>query len=484
MFDAGSVVARLTLDKKDWDRSISQIQNNVSGLSARMTSLGTEMMSTGRSINQVGSRLTMLGGMIMAPVALMVNQLAKENMVLQNKLDNVSRSFKELGSSLIGYIIPYIDRLSGMVKGLSDGFNRLPDSVRRFAVDFAIISSALLITTGLAAKIIGLFSILSGAIIKVGAALLLFAQAHPLVALATAVAVIALNFDKLKDILPKLAVAIGTTFSSSILAIIDMIGAGVWKLMAAIIGLLEKIPFLGGVFKSAMDSMRVDCENLAAAAWKSAGAETQAWIDAWSGLVPKHKEVTEKMLNEWQSFNAGINMGLKEQVAAFSNFGNMAKELVANTFTTMSNTVSTVFFDLMTGKFQNLQQVAADFGNSLIKMFADLVAKLVIYAAIVLPLTAMFPELKTALTVGSMFGFAEGTDSVPQTGMYKLHEGEKVTPKYDANSSKDQAITIINQITPGFVNAAIAMDPGTVINVINQDILYSRTTRKTIQRRR
>ena len=192
-------------------------------------------------------------------------------------------------------------------------------------------------------------------------------------------------------------------------------------------------------------------------------------------------EITGGSMTKWQEFSSGIKEGLREQIKAFADFGALAKDLVSRAFTDASNTISDVFFNVLTGKFQDLQQVMADFGNSVIRMFTDLIARIMMYFAVIVPLTTAFPELKPAL--GMAGSFAEGTDAVPYTGMFRLHEGEKVTPKYDANKGAE-TITIVNQITPSFVNAAIASEPNTVINVINGDILRSGVTRKTIQRRK
>jgi hypothetical protein len=82
----------------------------------------------------------------------------------------------------------------------------------------------------------------------------------------------------------------------------------------------------------------------------------------------------------------------------------------------------------------------------------------------------------------SLGGFATGIDYVPESGVYKLHEGEKVVPKYDANKQTAGNITIANYITTDAINAAIASDPDTVVNVINADTVRNGMTRKTYKR--
>lgn len=87
------------------------------------------------------------------------------------------------------------------------------------------------------------------------------------------------------------------------------------------------------------------------------------------------------------------------------------------------------------------------------------------------------------LPMGTMYkiaGFATGTDYVPETGVYRLHKGETVTPAGDAPYSGKMEITIVNQIDGGALNSLLAANPNTVINIIGQDIGRGGNTQKTI----
>ena len=80
-----------------------------------------------------------------------------------------------------------------------------------------------------------------------------------------------------------------------------------------------------------------------------------------------------------------------------------------------------------------------------------------------------------------------GTSNVPRTGLYELKRGEGVVQEGGimsgggsvaatlARGSKSGGggvnLTLINQITPDFINAAIASDPNTIINEIGKDIV-------------
>lgn len=80
----------------------------------------------------------------------------------------------------------------------------------------------------------------------------------------------------------------------------------------------------------------------------------------------------------------------------------------------------------------------------------------------------------------SPHSFETGTDYVPKNMLAYLHRGEKVVTA--SENKQEQEITIINVVDPSFVNASIAREPNTIINIINNDVLMAGSTRKTMKR--
>jgi len=435
-FDAGAIVGKMVLDKSDWDKSVSRVQIDFNNATARTRQLGEEMVSTSRKLGTVGTRMIMLGTTALAPVGLMVKQLSDHNVVLQSKLHDVSLGFQDLGAGMIKYVMPHVDSLSKMLKDLADNFNQLPGSVKKFTVDIVVLSSFTLIAAGTVLKLTmairGLVGALILAALKIGSiveTIALLAMYHPVVMAITAITVALTTlvmsvkesreaFLGLVDVMKNKVMGLANFWKN--------IGAGP---VASISDVLTKGSFAVGQKLAEWTAQGKNAFEELGKVWSDSFTVDLGNIDVTGG---------GSGISKWQEFSAGIKEGLREQIQSFADFGALAKDIMARTFSEISSTISSVFFNVMTLKFDDLQQVAADFGNAFLKMIADIFARIVMYFAIIEPLMIAFPELRPALAMGS---FAEGTESVPYTGMYKLHADEKVTPKYDANNNAKQDVT-------------------------------------------
>lgn len=88
------------------------------------------------------------------------------------------------------------------------------------------------------------------------------------------------------------------------------------------------------------------------------------------------------------------------------------------------------------------------------------------------------PTGMAALTPTGMATLQRGTPFVPETGMYKLHRGEAVTPR-GKNEGDAGSITIVNVIEPSMVNGLL--DKNLIINTINADIIKRGVTRRVVK---
>ena len=251
--------------------------------------------------------------------------------------------------------------------------------------------------------------------------------------------------------------------------------------------------------------------------------------EASDALWSKSQENTAKILGLWEDLKDGISVsfgGTRDSGIAMNNAIQQGTEetaaVIKTTFSDWLNdtrqnfnamlmfgqgsmdALSTGFSDLgmsIVGMGGDIQDAFRNMGNSIIKMLMDIAAKWIAMQAImgvgkaISSIGSLFSASSGVVNTGyqnmsghgfvtayngaSMAGYDTGIEEVPYAGIYKLHAGEQVVPKYDSGKNGVIELTVINQITSGFVNAAIATEPNTVINIINQDAILNRLTRRT-----
>lgn len=108
--------------------------------------------------------------------------------------------------------------------------------------------------------------------------------------------------------------------------------------------------------------------------------------------------------------------------------------------------------------------------------YSEIVKKRNTYLEAVLKMNITEAEkAKMMRSYEKQIGYQKGTEFVPSTGWYKLHRGEKVTP---AGKAEGERVTIINMFSKDFITEML--DPNTIINIINSDIVRNGITRKVI----
>ena len=147
-------------------------------------------------------------------------------------------------------------------------------------------------------------------------------------------------------------------------------------------------------------------------------------------------------------------------------------------------------YGLLKGWQETLGEMVAEFVRAQYFM-AAIRAMLNLGGTVASPNTSATSSLTTAKSTQSfqqanpgMFVGAEGgIVTRPTVGLIEEAGPEAVVPLDEYNRGGG-SLTIINVVDPNFVNAQIAQEPDTVINVINSDLIRGGSTRKTIKRLR
>jgi len=172
---------------------------------------------------------------------------------------------------------------------------------------------------------------------------------------------------------------------------------------------------------------------------------------------------------------------------------NAIEEVGRKTFNAMADAFSTFFTDVVTGQLKSLGDYITSFFNAVLQALANVAANML---AIKIWSSSLFRGMLGGL--GSLFGLGgsstglprmmtswqQGTEYIPYTGLYKLHEGERVTPKYDSNKESQMPLVIYNLLTPEGVARSMASREGknVIINILDTNSLRGGAIRKVIQR--
>lgn len=487
MFDVGAIVGSMVLDTKQWDNAVASITAQTKELSKKARDLGQEFVTTGKHLDKLGNKLALIGGLGIAPFALAVKNVAKENGDLQMRLDQIGNSFKEVQRDLATAMIPTLDMINNSLRAMGRALDQINPSLKNLALGFVINSSVALIFIGGIVKMIGLLRILWGEILIASGALTAFATANPLTAIIVGISLATVAIVKFRAQIFEIGKDIGIIlvegireFGLQMMMVMNDIGI-------AILNVVAQIPFLPKAMKEAINEIIAGWD----AGNKELLAQSQKSMQGISTAIEGIKKaLSNKGNNDKGGFFEGFHQGLVDINTQLHNFYQMGVEAAGRTAQAMETAFSDFFFNVITGQFKSLGDVVKNFGLSILRMITDLIAKMIVMYIIMtmLGIPTGTASVFSAATGGGIKvpGHQDGTEAVPYTGLFRLHEGEKVTPKYDAaNSGKTQPIEIYNFVTEEAIARAMSGRQGknVVVNIINEDSLRNGSVRRNVSRR-
>lgn len=486
MFDAGAISAKITLDASAFNTTAKQVQSNVRDIGAEMQKFGQNIVQVGTQIGKLGSRFIMFGGMILAPLTLAMRQLSKENIIIKDKFDELNRTFSDFGNTLSGYIIPYLDKLIDTIKSIEKWFNNLSSSNKKLIVDFMVLSGVILIVVGTGLKLTQLILLLNGQLLIMGGFLL---KAIPLLQIFSTFRFMGLTTDII--ILIK---NMGLAYPAILLVASAFAGWKIGEWIGKISGLNEALSGENGLFTKMfmwldkhdligkMERFAVNIAKLSIKGLRLAVPilpEIKPTVDLGKIEIVREEKSLDTLKSKLDKFWTGFGIGAKEAIEDLANFGKLGADVAKNTAQAMSRFFEDLFFNVFTGQLRDIQQVFIDFGNNILRILAQVFSRIIMFYTIIKPLSGIFGVSTSVL------GFQEGTDRIPYTGVYRLHEGEKVVPRYDSNREQAQRLTIYNMITPEAVAAAMSgkEGEGVIVNTINLNSLRNGVIRREVVKR-
>jgi hypothetical protein len=531
MFDAGSIVGRLVLDTSGFTSAATRATNKVE-------SIGQSVISTTRLLSRAASTLTFLGAGITAPLILAFKSAEKYSNSARTEIEKINNAVIGFRVSIAESLLPMMHKMGNAIADLAQRWQSLSPQLRENMLRTALLTGIFLTLGGVISMVALKILMLAGYVIKLAGAFAAFAIVNPeLLLIRVAIVGIVFAMFKWKEV--------GDIVMNTFQIIFNMARIG-FNSMLYLVNNITSAFFAattGALKFGAAIALNKDAKNslneLAQGAWKlsqryselantnlkniadigmntfnvlttgqsdfSRGFEdmksqAQSWIGLFKDLGSK-----EIGVKNWQeaskTFAQGWQDALDKTRADLSNWGAMATTVFEGSVQTLSSGFSNLGMSLI-GMGDDIKTVFANLGKSIIQMFMDIVMNWLAMKAIMGIADAVSgffgwggsASTGTSNISGSAFntsglslgGFAEGTDSVPYNGNYKLHEGEKVTPKYDASKGNGVIeLTLYNNITPEAIAAAMSgkEGAGVIVNTIDTNALHNGSIRRTIRRK-
>lgn len=163
----------------------------------------------------------------------------------------------------------------------------------------------------------------------------------------------------------------------------------------------------------------------------------------------------------------------------------MIEERAKRTFNEMSNSFKTFFLDVIHRDLKTAQDYFKSFGDVLLNIAAEIfsqIASMAIAGWTARALPKAWALTSALATIAGPFAPKQAGGKISYTGLYRLHKGEEVKPWHEAGKEREIVIPIYNMISTGLIAQAIMEEPNAVINIMNEDLLRSGTSRKIIKR--
>jgi len=394
--------------------------------------LGTHMKQLGRDISQVGRAVSLLGASMTGPMLLAFRNSAEYSSRVSaqmERLKNVTAAFQ----LTIGEVLaPIMERFTNILGALLNQWNSLGVAQQQAIIHATFMSGVYLSMAGIVVTIIGKITTFTGEILKLGAAFLTLSGSQmALVALIAAVAALILYWDKLgKVAVPVLnALEIGSKMVAiGFLSIVRVINQALSTMLDKASLIYEKV----SQFKLLPESMKVNYK-IAALSLKDMSNQLRANASITDNYIKNLEGGISKIFLEGQGDLAGFFENThakiksifdlfknppKVDIAPVVKQFNAMKDIAQNTAQAMSHSLGDFFFNVVTGQLNNLKQVFADFGRSILRILSSALAKLLLVKTI----GRLFPGLGQFFHQGGIVYHAGGIIQRAHSGMLASDE--------------------------------------------------------------
>ncbi len=393
---AGSRVLEIiaTLQDKVTDK-IDQMEQGFGRLAKQLQSSGHHAVMMGRTMEQVGRSMIFTGAALTGPLALAFNASAQYSQRVADQIDRLKGTTAAFQLSLANAMLPVIERFNNVLASLVNAWNRLTPAQQNSIVQTIFLTGTFLTLGGTIVTVAGAVVKFIGELERLTAMQLMFIQKAGMVVLVTAawiaaIVLLIVFWDKLKGVaIPVL---------NGIQIAIDMVAIGFQKMLAfAVDGAIRLTNALSDVFM-ALGSVQGPQQQMflgiANGMQKASGALHVFYSAQQKTILDLQNNITNILVTGKGALSTGVDSMISKIKNLFANLNNAfsqstnvnapikyfnaLQEIVQQTAQSMTTSFGEGFFDVMTGNLSDLKNVFANWGQQILKIIANVLAKLLI----------------------------------------------------------------------------------------------------------
>lgn len=330
-------------------KGIQQVQSSLHKFSNFVKELGTDMRKTGREISSIGSSMTMAGGALTAPLIAAYKEAGKYNAEISRQLNDTKNVFQRLSISIGEALLPVMRDITDQIARMVNWWESLDKTTRE--------------------KVIQTIFNLGKNMIILGTSLVVVGKAL------SALGNLALLTSALAGMSPVVA-AVGAGFAALALAM--------WKCKTVADAVLNTIQWLVKHTPNIYNIIR-KFSGMSSDEFFGKQGDWAKGFDDFKKDFADFSGFYKDFLNSMGKANTappgnffeGFKLGLEQTRQALASWRDMGLQTTLDLFNGMQSNFKTLFVDAFSGQLKKAKDYFADFGNTLINIFADVCAKII-----------------------------------------------------------------------------------------------------------
>lgn len=396
---------------------VDKVSKDLSKVTVNFNEFGKSMDRVGKQISQVGMKMTYLGGAITGAFALSMKQAMEFSPAVNKTMLEIGNSFNQLNITIAQSVLPIFQMLSNALSNVVAWFKALDPQLRENILKWTLITGVVLTFGGVFVKVAGTVISLVGKII---------AGINPwvlaLMAVSWAVVEIITHWDNVRAYV--MPIIHGVQIAVDMLAIgfnkVALAAAHSAAFMAAALGNVN----VATKFEEQAIALEGIIRDLEADMTRAMSGNGLA--EATDRLAT---DLPTKIKTMWDSILGSFKTGTESARTELFNFGTFAQNTMTQIGAAMSNSLGTVFFDVVKGKIASVQDAFASFGDAILQILTQALAKLILFQTVGM---ALAPTL----------GF----------NMFAFHQGGQVKRAHSGSMLSSDEVPIIAQAGEGIIS--------------------------------